>query len=66
MIDWRLQAKLEDEAYFKLDQIKKLLFYPRCRRRFILEYFGDEDDVSKLAHNCATCDFCIESKKFDS
>ncbi len=66
MIDWRLQNKLEEEAYFKLEQIKKMLFYPHCRRRFILEYFGDEDDVKNLAKNCATCDFCIESKKFDS
>ncbi len=66
MIDWRLQAKLEEEAYFKLDQIKKMLFYPHCRRRFILEYFGDEQEVEKLPKNCGTCDFCIESKKFDS
>ena len=66
MIDWRLQAKLEEEAYFKLDQIKKMLFYPHCRRRFVLEYFWDEEEVEKLPKNCGTCDFCIESKKFDN
>ena len=66
MIDWKLQSKLEDEAYFKLDQIKKMLFYPHCRRKFILEYFGDEDDMKNLPANCGTCDFCIDSKKFQS
>jgi len=64
MIDWKHQLRLEDEAYFKLEQIKKMLFYPHCRKRFILEYFGDEDDLEKLSDNCGTCDFCIDSKKF--
>jgi len=41
MIDWKHQVQLEDEAYFKLEQVKKMLFYPHCRRKFILEYFGD-------------------------
>jgi hypothetical protein len=45
MIDWNHQVKLEDEAYFKLEQVKKMLFYPHCRRKFILEYFGDEEDL---------------------
>jgi superfamily II DNA helicase RecQ len=66
MIDWKHQVKLEDEAYFKLEQIKKMLFYPHCRKRFILEYFGDEDDLAKLKDNCGTCDYCIDSKKFAS
>ncbi len=66
MIDWKHQSKLEDEAYFKLDQIKKMLFYPHCRRKFILEYFGDAEDLDKIPDNCATCDFCIDSKKFAS
>jgi len=66
MIDWKHQLKLEDEAYFKLEQIKKMLFYPHCRKRFILEYFGDEDDLAKLSDNCWSCDFCIDSKKFAS
>ena len=66
LIDWKLQSLLEQEANFKLDQIKKLLFYPHCRKRFILEYFGDEEDLSKLQKNCKWCDFCIESEKFES
>jgi hypothetical protein len=38
-IDWKRQQDLKDEAYFKLEQIKRLLFFPHCRKRFILEYF---------------------------
>ena len=63
LIDWDRQSKLEEEAYYKLDQIKKLLFYPSCRKRFILEYFWDEEDLKNLWDNCGVCDFCIEKKK---
>lgn len=63
LIDWKYQELLKDEAYFKLEQIKKLLFYPSCRKRFILEYFSDEEDLKKLWENCGACDFCIEKKK---
>ena len=66
MIDWKHQVQLEDEAYFKLEQVKKMLFYPHCRRKFILEYFGDGEDLDKIWDNCGTCDFCIDSKKFAS
>lgn len=62
-IDWSHQENLKNEAYYKLDQIKKLLFYPSCRKRFILEYFWDEEDLSTLWENCNSCDYCIEKKK---
>jgi len=52
---------LKDEWYFKLDQIKRLLFYPGCRKKFILEYFGDEEDLKNLKANCGLCDYCLES-----
>ena len=64
MIDWKRQAALKDEAYFKLEQIKRLLFYPSCRKKFILDYFGDKEDLEKLWDNCGTCDFCLDKKKF--
>jgi len=64
LIDWKRQEALKDEAYFKLEQIKRLLFYPSCRKRFILEYFGDKEDLEKLWDNCGTCDFCLDKKKF--
>jgi superfamily II DNA helicase RecQ len=66
MIDWSHQELLKSEAYFKLEQIKKLLFYPSCRKRFILEYFGDEEDVKNLTDNCGLCDYCLEKEKLQS
>lgn len=61
MIDWKRQVLLKDEAYYKLEQIKRLLFYPSCRKRFILEYFWDTEDLEKLEKNCKLCDYCLES-----
>jgi superfamily II DNA helicase RecQ len=66
LIDWKHQNLLKDESYFKLDQIKQLLFYPSCRKRFILEYFGDEEDLKNLKTNCGGCDYCADKKKFDA
>lgn len=66
LIDWNRQKLLEEEAYYKLDQIKKLLFYPSCRKKFILNYFWDEEDLKALWDNCKVCDYCIEKKKIDS
>ncbi|MCH8518196.1 RecQ family ATP-dependent DNA helicase [Candidatus Gracilibacteria bacterium] len=65
-IDWNKQNYLEEEAYFKLTEMKKLLFYPQCRKRYILEYFGDTEDLAKLPLNCGLCDFCLEAKKYSS
>ncbi|MCD5385294.1 RecQ family ATP-dependent DNA helicase [Candidatus Gracilibacteria bacterium] len=64
LIDWKHQEALKEEAYYKLEQIKKLLFYPTCRKRFILNYFGDKEDLDKLPENCGTCDFCLEKEKY--
>jgi len=66
MIDWTHQRLLEEEAYYKLDQIKKLLFYPSCRKKFILKYFGDEEDLKQLWDSCWVCDYCIDKKKLGS
>jgi superfamily II DNA helicase RecQ/very-short-patch-repair endonuclease len=62
LVDWNRQELLKDEAYFKLEQVKKLLFYPTCRKRFILNYFWDEEDLATLPDNCWACDYCIEKK----
>ncbi len=64
-IDWSRQNLLKNEAYFKLEQIKQLLFYPSCRKKFILEYFDDEDDLKELWDNCWVCDYCIDVNKFE-
>jgi len=63
---WNHQNILKQESYFKLEQVKKLLFKPWCRKRFILEYFADQDDLKNLKDNCWMCDFCIDKKKFES
>lgn len=63
-IDWSKQDLLKNESYFKLEQIKKLLFSPNCRKRFILEYFGDEEDLASLGESCGVCDYCIDRQKF--
>lgn len=65
-IEWDHQKLLEEESYFKLEQIKKLLFYPSCRKRFILEYFGDDEDLQTLPENCGMCDFCLDKNKYAS
>lgn len=66
LIDWNHQELLKNESYFKLEQIKQLLFYPTCRKRFILTYFWDEEDLKNMPDSCGGCDYCIERKKFDA
>lgn len=63
-VDWKKQELLKQESNFKLEQIKRLLFYPSCRKRFILEYFGDKEDIKNLTDNCGLCDYCLERKNF--
>ena len=63
LIDWNRQQNLKNEAYFKLEEVKKLLFFPHCRKRYILEYFWDTEDVETLWDNCGTCDYCLGWKK---
>jgi len=60
---WSHQEVLKDEWFFKLEQIKKLLFKPGCRNKFILNYFWDEEDLRNLKDNCGRCDYCIDRKK---
>lgn len=62
---WNHQDLLKQESYFKLEQVKKLLFRPGCRKRFILEYFWDEESLKAMSENCWACDYCIDKKKYD-
>jgi len=62
-IDWAHQNMLKKESSMKLIAIKKLLFTPQCRKRFILNYFSDITDLQNLPRNCGMCDYCIDQKK---
>lgn len=62
---WNHQNVLKEESYFKLEQVKKLLFRPGCRKKFILEYFADEEDLKNLSENCWKCDFCLDKTKYE-
>lgn len=62
-IDWAHQNMLKKESSMKLVAMKRLLFTPQCRKRFVLNYFSDIADLSKLPKNCGMCDYCIDQKK---
>jgi superfamily II DNA helicase RecQ len=62
-IDWAHQTMLKNESTSKLNAIKKFLFTPQCRKRFILTYFSDITDLEKLPRNCGMCDYCMDQKK---
>ena len=47
-----------DAERTKLRTMVEYAYYPRCRRQFVLEYFGDEDwtDRDKKCGHCDTCE----------
>jgi ATP-dependent DNA helicase RecQ len=51
-----LQRRAESERG-KLRTMVELAYYPRCRRQFVLEYFGDQDWASR-ERQCGACDNC--------
>ncbi len=46
-----------DTERAKLRTMVEYAYYPRCRRQFVLEYFGDED-WSDRGRTCGACDTC--------
>jgi ATP-dependent DNA helicase RecQ len=51
-----LQRRADNERN-KLRTMVEYAYYPRCRRQFVLEYFGDEDWKDR-ARKCGACDTC--------
>src|SRR6185503_9944056 len=51
-----LQRRAEVERG-KLRTMVEYAYYPRCRRQYILEYFGDVDWL-KRERQCGACDNC--------
>src|SRR6185295_16379944 len=41
----------------KLRTMVEYAYYPRCRRQFVLEYFGDQDWKDR-ERRCGACDTC--------
>ena len=41
----------------KLRTMVELAYYPRCRRQFVLDYFGDQEWASR-ERQCGACDNC--------
>lgn len=53
----------QDRAWEKLDCMVKYCEQPRCRRAFLLRYFGEEP----VEENCRGCDICLgEWEEFDA
>ncbi len=51
-------ARRADVERSKLRTMIEYAYYPRCRRQFVLEYFGDEDWRDR-AQTCQSCDNCL-------
>jgi ATP-dependent DNA helicase RecQ len=51
-----LQRRAEVERS-KLRTMVEYAYYPRCRRQFVLEYFGDQD-WNDRDRRCGACDTC--------
>jgi ATP-dependent DNA helicase RecQ len=57
-IDWTSYQKQMDLQYKKLDNIENYANTPSCRRKYILEYFGEKCEDK----NCKGCDICLNWK----
>ncbi len=51
--------KALEVKYQQLNAIEQYIGSPVCRRRLILEYFGDPA-VATLDHDCNSCDVCLK------
>ena len=56
-LDVESLARRRDVERNKLRTMVELAYYPRCRRQFVLDYFGDQDWVSR-DRTCGACDNC--------
>ncbi len=58
-IDWRKLDRRKRLAQKKFKQMKSYAFYTRCRRNYILDYFGE----SRYNEKCKICDNCTGRHK---
>ena len=55
-IDWPAYHRQRDEQFRKLDELEAYATGPVCRRKYILNYFGEKYDKA----NCKACDICLD------
>lgn len=58
---WEEAEAVRIMRYQKLDTMEKYVMANTCRRKIILDYFGDE--ALRQTANCGACDHCIRSKR---
>ena len=56
-LDVESMARRAEVERTKLRTMVEYAYYPRCRRQFVLEYFGDPE-WSDRARRCGACDTC--------
>ena len=56
-LDVESMARRADVERSKLRTMIEYAYYPKCRRQFVLEYFGDQD-WNDRARKCGACDTC--------
>jgi ATP-dependent DNA helicase RecQ len=53
-IDWGKIERRKQVVYDKFKQVKRYIAYTKCRRNFILDYFGE----THYSEKCGICDNC--------
>ena len=56
-LDVESLARRAEVERSKLRTMVEYAYYPRCRRQFVLEYFGDQDWIDR-DRRCGGCDTC--------
>ena len=56
-LDVESLARRAEVERSKLRTMVEYAYYPRCRRQFVLEYFGDQDWTDR-GRTCGACDTC--------
>jgi len=56
-LDVESLARRAEVERSKLRTMVEYAYYPRCRRQFVLEYFGDQDWIDR-GRQCGACDTC--------
>ncbi len=58
---WEDTKKAIDIRYGRLNKMKEYVSHSSCRRKLLLEYFGDPA-VKESTDNCGGCDVCLDFK----